>query len=109
MLIETDKLQENDVVSMKLVSGEEVVARFVSITADTIKVKKPHVLVQTPQGVALIPYMLSLPEDAAALIDRRVVVIHTKARQEIANGFVQQTSNIMTASTSDVSSLIQNG
>lgn len=99
------QLKENDVISLKLVGGEEVVAKFVSMTADTVTVKKPLVLVQTQQGIGLVPYMISLPDDSEAHIDRSVVVMHTKARKEISDGYVQQTSGIMTASSDQIQSV----
>ena len=101
MLIENTTLEENDVIAMKTTNGEEVVAKFKSLTCDDIRVTKPFILAPTPQGIAMVPFMISLTDGAEITIDRASVVSHTKARKEVADAYTQQTSNIMTASNVD--------
>ena len=47
-----DKFKEGNLVTLKLASGEEVIAKFVSLTSDYISIDKALVLMQGPQGLA---------------------------------------------------------
>ena len=47
-----EKFKEGNHVTLKLVSGEEVIAKFKSINADYISIDKALVLMQGPQGLA---------------------------------------------------------
>ena len=47
-----EKFNEGNLVTLKLVSGEEVIAKFKSLTSDYISIDKALVLMQGPQGLA---------------------------------------------------------
>ena len=47
-----EKFKEGNHVTLKLVSGEEVIAKFKALTSDYISIDKAFVLMQGPQGLA---------------------------------------------------------
>ena len=47
-----EKFKEGNYVTLKLVSGEEVIAKFKALTSDYISIDKALVLMQGPQGLA---------------------------------------------------------
>jgi len=47
-----EKFKEGNLVTLKLVSGEEVIAKFKALTSDYISIAKALVLMQGPQGLA---------------------------------------------------------
>ena len=47
-----EKFKEGNHVTLKLVSGEEVIAKFKALTSDYISINKALVLMQGPQGLA---------------------------------------------------------
>ena len=47
-----EKFKEGNLVTLKLVSGVEVIAKFKSINVDYISIDKALVLMQGPQGLA---------------------------------------------------------
>jgi len=47
-----EKFKEGNHITLKLVSGEEVIAKFKDITSDYISIDKALVLMQGPQGLA---------------------------------------------------------
>ena len=47
-----DKFKEGNLVTLKLASGEEVIAKFKSLADDYISIDKALVLMQGPQGLA---------------------------------------------------------
>ena len=53
-------IEEGDIITIKLMSGEEVLARLVEIKEDTIKVSKPRAVVNIPnKGIGLGPFVFS--------------------------------------------------
>ncbi len=51
--------RENDIVTFKLISGEEIVAKYVSETDTSFRIYKPLSLMPGPQGMALGQALLS--------------------------------------------------
>ena len=47
-----EKFKEGNHITLKLVSGEEVIAKFKTLTSDYIGIEKALVLMQGPQGLA---------------------------------------------------------
>jgi hypothetical protein len=47
-----EKFKEGNLITLKLVSGEEVIAKFKSLNSDYISIEKALVLMQGPQGLA---------------------------------------------------------
>jgi len=52
-------LREGDVVTVKLASGEELVAQYVDESDSHLVVERPLVLVPNGQKIAMIPWLLS--------------------------------------------------
>ena len=50
--------------SLKLSSGEEIVARMEAETPTEFTLKKPMVLIMQQEGLGLAPYMFSVSPDA---------------------------------------------
>lgn len=59
MIINNMEFTENDIVSIKLVTQEEIVGKIVSFTGDVIILDKPMVLSATQQGFHFIPFMIT--------------------------------------------------
>mgnify|MGYP000105761075 CR=1 FL=1 len=62
MLIETP-YTNGDVVSIKLSSGEEMIARLDSENDTNVIVSKPYILIAAQNGMALAPYMFTVTPD----------------------------------------------
>jgi hypothetical protein len=60
-MLQTTSYKQGDVLTVKLVSGEEVIGYFVSKDADEIILRKPVVPVPTDDGagIALAPFLMS--------------------------------------------------
>ena len=93
MLIETP-YKNGDTVSLKLTSGEEVVARLEEETATKFVLNKPMVLIAQQQGLGLAPFMFSVSPDAKFNILASSVTCVSKTMAEIADQYIQSTSNI---------------
>ena len=96
MLIETP-YKIGDTVSLKLSSGEEIVARLEEETATKFVLNKPMVLIMQQQGLGLAPYMFSVSPDTKFNILASTVSCVAKTESEIAKQYTASTSNIQLA------------
>ena len=93
MLIET-LYKIGDTVSLKLSSGEEIVARMDGETSTEFTLKKPMVLIMQQEGLGLAPYMYSVSPDAKFNILANTVSCVAKTEGEIAKQYMASTSSI---------------
>jgi len=96
MIIETP-YKTGDTVSLKLSSGEEIVARLDEETATKFVLKKPMVLIMQQQGMGLAPFMFSVSPDAKFNLQASSVSCIAKTEDEIAKQYTATTSNIQMA------------
>ena len=93
MIIETP-YKNGDTVSLKLTSGEEIVARLDEETATQVVIHKPMVLIAGQQGLGLAPFMFSVSADAKFKINNQSVTCIAKTEAELAKQYTSQTTGI---------------
>jgi len=94
MIIEAP-YKEGDVVSIKTIASEEIVGRLVEETETYIILNKPLAFMMGPQGLGLVPYMFSAPQDAKIKVKDSAIASIVKTEQAVAKQYTQQTSGIM--------------
>lgn len=92
MLIQTFKA--NDIITMKLVTGEEIITKFVSGENDSYKVNKPLVLSITPNGVAMTPFLFTAELNGDISIPKHVVVAVAITEKSTAGQYIKGTTGI---------------
>ena len=85
-----------DTVSLKLLSGEEVIGRLDDEKNDMYKMHKPMMLVQTQDGLGLAPFMFSASPDTPVSIKQSAVSCVIKSDEGVAKSYTQQTAGILT-------------
>ena len=93
MLIELP-YKEGDVVSLKLTSGEEIVAKLTKEENDKVLLSKPLSVVAGPQGLALAPYMFTVSHDAKLNINSSNIVCIHKTVDEMSKQYISNTTGI---------------
>ena len=93
MIIETS-YKNGDTVSLKLTSGEEVIARLEEETNTQVILHKPMVLIAGQSGLGLAPFMFSVATDAKFKINNTSVTCISKTEKELASQYTQQTTGI---------------
>ncbi len=63
MLIERSKLKADDIISLKLINGDEVVGKLVSHVNDVYELNKPCIVLTTPEGIGVLQAMFGLDPD----------------------------------------------
>ncbi len=91
------------VVSLKMVSGEEIVAEVVHDDADYVTMNRPRVLqvVPTHEGMqmALYPWLMSNTDMGEVRIPKDRVIVMSSTQSDVAKNYIQQVSGIQLAST----------
>ena len=114
-MLVTSNYKKNDIIGLKLSTGEEVVARFDkfdSSTKDkTLEIVKPTVLTLNPQtGQAmLIPWLMSLDvhnTDSVSVSQKQIVAMY-KPSKGIADVYMKGSSGIAMPTANDVAGLIK--
>ena len=93
MFIETP-IKNGDTVTLKLISGEEVVGRLSDTTQSHLTLSKPMTFIMGPQGLGMVPYMFSAPEDAKIKIKEIAIVAVTKTEEQVNKQYLTQTSSL---------------
>lgn len=95
MLIETPfKLQ--DVVTIKVVGGDEVIGRLQDEHTDQfVEMSRPMLVMMGQQGFGLIPYVLTAGPDAKIKIDRQHIITIAKTLEQVGKEYQKQTSSIV--------------
>ena len=85
-----------DVVTIKLTSGEELVASLVEEHANYIKVSRPRVLTSSQGGIGLAPYLFTVDPDKTVKIAIATVVVLEPTEKESASSYTKATTSIIT-------------
>jgi len=93
MLIETP-YKNGDTVSIKLTSGEEIVARLEQESDTEFVLHKPMALVAGQQGLGMAPFMFSVSPDAKFHLRVQAVSCLAKTEKELASQYTQQTTGL---------------
>ena len=82
-----------DVVSVKLINGDEIIARFEEESADTITVSRPLALTMGAQGLGMIPWCFLGNNDRVTL-NRNHVFFAVASKKEAADQYLEGTTGI---------------
>jgi hypothetical protein len=91
-------IQENDIITLKLISGEEVIAKYVGQDAGAYHLSKPLVLAPGPKGMVLAPFIITAEELAEVhIIKTALVTVPFRTQQAVKNSYIEFTTGIKTS------------
>jgi hypothetical protein len=82
-----------EVVSIKLISGEEIIARLEEETATHIKVSRPLMVSLGAQGLGMIPFVFLAQSETMKLNIDHVMVL-SPSKKDAADQYIQGTTGI---------------
>ena len=88
---------EGEIVTIKLTSGEEVLAKLVEDGPLFYKLSRPMVLSMGPQGIGMIPYLLTANPDKDIKLFKSTVTVIEATEKQFADAYIQQTTGIKLA------------
>lgn len=86
-----------EVITLKLTSGEELIARLAEETETHYKLSKPSVIGMSPKGPALMPYLFTVSPDKDIKISKQAVAVVVHSDKEFADQYIQGTTGIALA------------
>jgi len=90
-------IAKNDIITIKLTTGEELIAKFIEDSETELVVERATTMAANPQGgLGLVPWMMSAMPDKISL-NKSTVLAYTQTVKEIADKFVEATTNIQLA------------
>jgi hypothetical protein len=87
-------ITEGGVVTFKLTSGEEIVAKLVEDGAAYYKLSRPMVIGMGQQGPGLMPYLFTVHPDKDVKLNKSVVAMAEATDEQFAKQFLQSTTGI---------------
>lgn len=92
---------QGDVITFKLTTGEEVIARYESETLTEYQIKKPVTLAPTPNGnLGMLPSMFSVELNTVTInLQKSAVAMSALSRKEVSDEYTRGTSGIKPASS----------
>jgi hypothetical protein len=83
-----------EVVTLKLTSGEELVAKLVEEGPLHYKISKPLVLSMTQKGIGMVPYLFTVSPDKDIKVSKNTVVVMEATEKEFADQYLSGTTGI---------------
>ncbi len=94
MLIET-LYKVNDIVTLKILGGDEVIGRLTSIEGGNVTINKPHAVMMGQQGFGLVPYIMTAGPDVKVEFKSEHILSVVKTFEGVAKEYIKQTSGIV--------------
>jgi hypothetical protein len=88
---------EGEVITFKLTSGEEIVAKLIEDGAVYYKLSRPMVIGMGQQGPGLMPYLFTVHPDKEVKLAKATVTVAEATDGVFAKQFLEQTSGIKLA------------
>lgn len=83
-----------EVITFKLTSGEELVAKLIEETTTYYKLSRPQVIGMGPQGPGLMPYLFTVNPDKEVKLQKTTVTVAEATDEAFAKQFLESTSGI---------------
>jgi hypothetical protein len=90
-------VSEGEVITLKLTSGEEIVAKLVEESATYYKLKNPQVIGMGPKGPGLMPYLFTVDPSKEIKLLKTTVTVAEATDKSFADQFIQSTTGIALA------------
>jgi len=85
---------EGEVITLKLTSGEEIVAKLVEDGITYYKLSRPMVIGMGQKGPGLMPYLFTVNPDKEIRIAKGTVTVAEATDKQFADQFIQTTTGI---------------
>jgi hypothetical protein len=93
MLLINKGYTQGDIVSLKLINSDELIAKFESENDDEIKIHRPLALTMSQGGLGMMPWML-LGSDEFITLKKSHVMAISASKEDAAAQYTQGTTGI---------------
>lgn len=86
--------QEGDIVSFKLVTGDEIIGRIASSDSDSFDISKPCTAMPSPQGIGLIQSLFTADADVNVKLLKQHIIMHAPSIDAMQKHYIKTTTGI---------------
>ena len=86
--------QEGDIVSFKLITGDEIVARIIDSGPNGFEIAKPCTVMPGPQGMGLIQSLFTADADVNVVLQKEHDIMHAPAIDAMQKHYIKTTTGI---------------
>jgi hypothetical protein len=83
-----------EIVTLKLTSGEELIAKLLDDGPMHYKLGRPLVLSMTQQGIGMVPYLFTVNPEKDVRLNKSTVTVVEATDKEFADQYTQGTTGI---------------
>lgn len=84
----------NEVYSLKIANGDEIIAKILEVSEDTFLVQSPLTVVPGPQGLQLMPSFFTSELDVKVTVNKSNCAMMAPARDQIRDKYIEATTGI---------------
>jgi hypothetical protein len=88
------KYSMGDIVSFKIVNGDEIVARIVEETDSVFNVERPCSVMPGAQGIGLIQSLFTADTDIKVTLSKAHVLMHAPSIDQMQKHYIKTTTGI---------------
>lgn len=89
-------IELDEIYTFKMNSGEELVAKVISIKDHMVTIKDPVSIAPTPQGMSLIPSLFTADHDKNIVLNTNNVALYGLTEIAIRSKYIEATTGIAT-------------
>ena len=93
-MLVTNKYAEDDIVTFKIVNGDEIVAKIVEESDDAFTVIKPCTVMPSQQGLGLLQSLFTSDLNKSIRLEKRHVMMHAPTIKDMQNHYIKTTTGI---------------
>ena len=95
-------LQNSEIYTFKLVSGEEITAKIINKHEGVLEVAQPISMVLGPQGLQMMPSLFSSNSEKNVYINTASIAMSSETREDVRAKYIEATTGIVTAPTKQI-------
>jgi len=93
-MLVNQKYASGDVVSFKMVNGDELVAKVLEETDAGFSVSAPCTVMPSQQGLGLMQSLFSAKEDAKVFLSKQHVMFHAESLEQMKAHYLKTTTGV---------------
>lgn len=93
-MLVTNNYEKDDIVSFKIVNGDEIVAKIVEESDDAFTVIKPCTVMPSQQGLGLLQSLFTSDLNKSIRLEKRHVMMHAPTIKDMQNHYIKTTTGI---------------
>jgi hypothetical protein len=102
MLVSKTTYNENDIVTFKLVNGDEVIAKVVAEKSDCYEIENPATVIPSQQGLGLLNSLFTSSPTIKVSLAKSHVMLHALTVSPWTNHYIKATTGVEIATAGDI-------